>query len=99
MPILASAIYARIARANEHVKSLQTDIDAFCCRNAHDVRHEIDTETGEKIVVYYAREELPVTWSIVIGEIAQNLRNDYSGRPGHHIRRKRRSVLRADRKT
>ena len=75
MPILASAIYARIARANEHVKSLQTDIDAFCCRNAHDVRHEIDTETGEKIVVYYAREELPVTWSIVIGEIAHNLRS------------------------
>jgi hypothetical protein len=75
MSLLAPAIYARIARAKEHLATLKTDIGAFCGRNAHEVRHEIDPETGEKIVVYYAREEIPVTWSILIGEIAHNLRS------------------------
>ena len=75
MSVLAPAIYARIARAKEHLASLKADIDAFCRRNAHEVRHEIDPETAEKIVVYYAREHIPVTWSILIGEIAHNLRS------------------------
>jgi hypothetical protein len=75
MSSLAPAIYARIARAKQHIKSLQADIQAFCHRNAHEVRHEIDPETAEKIVVYYAREDIPVTWSILIGEIAHNLRS------------------------
>ena len=75
MSVLAPAIYARIARAKEHLASLKAEIDAFCRRNAHEVRHEIDPETAEKIVVYYAREHIPVTWSILIGEIAHNLRS------------------------
>lgn len=75
MPILSPAIYGRIARAMEHLASLQVDIDAFCWRNAHEIRHEIDSETSEKIVVYYAREPIPVTWSILVGEIAHNLRS------------------------
>ena len=61
MPILSPVIYGRIARAMEHLASLQVDIDAFCWRNAHEIRHEIDSETSEKIVVYYAREPIPVT--------------------------------------
>jgi hypothetical protein len=75
MPILANAIYARIARAKEHLASLRAQIEDFCRRNAHEVRHEIDSESSEKIVVYYAREEIPVGWSILIGEIAHNLRS------------------------
>ena len=75
MPLFAPAIYARVARAKDHLGTLQSDIDAFCRRNAHEVRHEIDAETEEKIVVYYAREDFPVAWSLIIGEIAHNLRS------------------------
>ncbi len=75
MRSLSEGIYAKVERATDHLNALKSEIAQFCELNAHEVRHEADFQAGEKTLVYYARENIPLRWSIVIGEIIHNLRS------------------------
>ena len=56
--------------------ALSADIDEFCANIRKAIVHEIDTDAGEQKWVYRdAAPDVPMEWSIRVGEILYNLRS------------------------
>ncbi len=56
--------------------TLSADIDELCANIRQAIVHEIDTDAGEQRWVYRgAAPEVPIEWSIRVGEILYNLRS------------------------
>ena len=69
-------IDAKIDRARNQVIALSADIDELCANIRQAIVHEIDTDAGEQKWVYRAAApEVPIEWSIRVGEILYNLRS------------------------
>lgn len=66
---------ARLDRAQQQTQALHTELQQFAARSPHAVREIYDDETGRKRAEYLVLEELPDTWSTVVGEIAYDLRS------------------------
>ena len=69
-------ISAKIDRASNQIKTLSADTDKFCANIRRGIVHEIDRDAGEHKWVYRdATPEVPIEWSIGVGEILYNLRS------------------------
>lgn len=73
MPLFDSA-RAKIERARKQTDALQAKFESFYKSKPYAIRQELDTQAGEKRLVFHA-EPLPLEWPIIIGEIVHNLRS------------------------
>ena len=74
MELFPSAL-AKIARAEKHAESLKSEIAAFLAEENYEVRQNFDAETGRKTAIFHVLREVPVEWSVILGEILHNLRS------------------------
>jgi hypothetical protein len=73
MPIFDSS-YAKIERARKQTDALQAALEGFYKNKSYSLRQELDTQAGEKRLVFHA-DPFPLEWSVIIGEIVHNLRS------------------------
>jgi hypothetical protein len=67
--------HARLDRAQEQTQELHEEFREFAARPPHAVREVYDAATGRKRAEYLVLEDLPDTWSAIVGEIAYDLRS------------------------
>lgn len=73
MPLFDGA-RAKIERARKSTDALQAVFERFYESKAYSIRQELDPQAGEKRLVFRAGT-LSLEWSVIIGEIAHNLRS------------------------
>ena len=67
---------AKIARADDQIKALVSDLDAYCTFIKGQIDHEIDKDANTQVWVYRGTTpDAPIEWSVRIGEILYNLRS------------------------
>ena len=69
-------INAKIDRASGQIQTLSSDIEVFGATIRRSIVHEIDRDAGEQKWIYRgATAEVPIEWSIRVGEVLYNLRS------------------------
>jgi hypothetical protein len=69
-------INAKFHRAHEQLSSLNSDINLVGETQRHFIAKEIEPETGQKIWVFRGETpDIPIEWSVRIGEILYNFRS------------------------
>ena len=69
-------ISAKIGRARDQIEALDADMDGFCKNIKQLIVHESDEDADKQAWVYRgATPDVPIEWSLRIGEILYNLRS------------------------
>ena len=69
-------VSAKIERASEQTQTLRSEMDELCSAIKQGVKEEFHGDAGEQRWVYCGeRSDVPIAWSIRIGEILHNLRS------------------------
>ncbi len=69
-------IDAKINRAGDQTNSLKTDMEMFCTGIQQSIAHEVREDTNEQAWVFQGKTpEVPIVWSVRLGEILYNLRS------------------------
>ena len=69
-------INAKIDRASDQVQTLSSDIEVFCATIRRSIVYEVDRDAGEQKWIFRgATPEVPIEWSIRVGEVLYNLRS------------------------
>ncbi len=69
------AVRMKLHRAQEHLETLHTAVQAFLWRNAYDSRVELDAQADELVVLAIVREQPPREWGALLGDLIHNLRS------------------------
>lgn len=72
---LLSSAFKKLVRASEAFQNLHNEIDGFIESKPYEIRHEYDSETDQRVLVYYPAGEIPAHWPVVLGEVLYNLRS------------------------
>ncbi len=64
----------KLRRANEHLLNLNRAIEGFLERNPYVIVDKFDPETGDYLLWVRVRENTPLEWSTLIGDIVHNFR-------------------------
>jgi len=71
-----SSTIAKIERAKEHVRNLETEISTFWSPDRYTISREDDPDTGDEVFRIHGKDfDLPARWSCIIGEVVHNLRS------------------------
>jgi hypothetical protein len=65
----------KLARADQHLKALDQEIDWFLKRNPQLFTHERNAQTGEDLLWTLTRTNPPDEWSCIVGDVLYNLRS------------------------
>lgn len=68
-------ISLKLARAEDHLKTLRENIDEFLRNEPYGVAEEFDPQTGQNVLRARVGREIPPLWSILIGDWAHNVRS------------------------
>ena len=69
-------VHAKINRASDQINSLKADMDRFCEKIRRSIVHEVHKEANEQVWVFRgATPNVPIEWSVRLGEIFYNLRS------------------------
>lgn len=68
-------VRAKIERANQHIKDIETVMRAFRDKNPYGFRIENDPKTGDEIHLVEIRRETPTPLSLITGDALHNLRS------------------------
>lgn len=68
-------VRAKIERANQHIKDLETAMRAFRDQNPYGFRIESDPQTGDEIHRVEMRRDTPISLPLVTGDALHNLRS------------------------
>ena len=69
-------INAKIRRARDQINSLKSDMDRFCEDIQQSIVHEVCQDADEQVWVFRdAPPNVPIEWSVRLGEILYNLRS------------------------
>lgn len=71
-----SGVYAKIHRAEEHIKNFKHAADTLCNEAKENIERQVPADVDEQRWVYRGpTPEVSIEWSVVIGEILYNLRS------------------------
>ena len=73
--IVIEGIRAKIQRAHSGLQSLAFDIDKFCTLQSQQIEHQIFEEAGKQTWTYRGNPQIPIEFSVRVGEIVYNLRS------------------------
>jgi len=65
----------KVERAKEHVRNLESEIQAFWQRRPYEILTDDDPDPGNYIARVRAREQPPIRWGAVAGDAIHNLRS------------------------
>lgn len=65
----------KLDRAYEHMEALNRAMQGFLWRGPYELWKNIDRQTNDYVVYMRIRDDPPIKWSIIIGEICHNLRS------------------------
>lgn len=68
-------VQAKLERAASHLEALQDEIRAFFARDPYMVRSDLDCEAGKYRLYFEIREQPPLMWSVILGDLVHNLRS------------------------
>jgi hypothetical protein len=68
-------VLAKLNRADAHLKALQAEIPAFFDRDPYSFREDLDCEAGQYSLHIEIREQPPLLWSVIAGDLVHNLRS------------------------
>jgi hypothetical protein len=68
-------VWAKLARADEHLKALDAEIPVFLDSNPHTYRGHIDREASRYVVTIHITRPPPIEWSVIVGDFVHNLRS------------------------
>ena len=69
-------IFAKISRAGDQASSLKADMERFCADIRQSIFHEVHEDADEQVWVFRgSTPNVPIEWSIRLGEILYNLRS------------------------
>ena len=71
-----SGVYAKIHRAEKHINNFKYAADTLCNEAKKNIERQVSADVDEQRWVYRGpTPEVPIEWSVVIGEILYNLRS------------------------
>jgi hypothetical protein len=70
-----AGVYGKLDRAENHLDGLQEQVAVFLKDDAHDFRHHYDLKASRYSLSIEVRRELPVMWSVIVGDLVHNLRS------------------------
>jgi hypothetical protein len=70
-----AGVLAKLNRAQEHLEALHSQLPAFLDRKPHRFSAELDPERRRYSMRVTILEDPPLEWSIIVGDIAHNLRS------------------------
>ncbi len=70
-----AAVRLKLHRAQEHLETLHSAVQAFHWRDAYDARVELDAQANELVVIAIVREQPPADWGPLFGDLIHNLRS------------------------
>ena len=68
-------VQAKLKRAREGLQNLELDIDRFCKFQGCQIDHCISKEAGKQTWTYRGDPQVPIEFSVRVGEIVYNLRS------------------------
>jgi hypothetical protein len=77
-PVDFSGVHLKLARAGRHLDALRAKVEAFRAREPIGFRHTTEPgDDGSEVHQLWAqvREQPPVEWSVIIGDVLHNLRS------------------------
>src|SRR3954467_865941 len=80
------ALSAKIERAKEQIQYLETEISAFFQTEPYSAVRNDDVESGEWFYALQIREQIPLRFSVIGGEITHDLRSCLDNLACHLIR-------------
>src|SRR2546428_13978633 len=78
---------AKIERSKEQISNLKTEMDSFLETKPSVVVREDDPQTGEWVYRFRSNRDVPLRFSVIVGEILHNLRSSLDQLACHLIRR------------
>jgi len=66
---------AKIDRVKEQFEELKSEMRRFPYRDAYRITQEPDFESMQKLAIFHPTMDLPIKWSIILGDIFHNLRS------------------------
>ena len=65
----------KIDRAKEHLEELKSEMGRFPYRDAYRISQEPDVKAMQKLAIFHPTMDLPLRWSVILGEIFYDLRS------------------------
>jgi hypothetical protein len=72
---MLSTIEAKVERAKEQIKYLETGIHAFFSRNVYRIVRNDDPKTEQWVWIVRISERIPLRFAVIVGEIVYDLRS------------------------
>jgi hypothetical protein len=66
---------AKIERAKDHIRELETSIRGFIESNPYRIVRHQDATTGDHLFVVFIDKEMPVRFGAIVGDVLNNLRS------------------------
>jgi hypothetical protein len=73
--IFSDSVLAKIDRARHHLNSIESEVRTFIESKPYEIRHEVNTDTNEKMVVFHPTQSIPSTLPYILGDLVHNLRS------------------------
>src|SRR5437667_5510170 len=74
VPVSFEGCYERISLAREHLNGLNEEIETYLASDPAETSLEMDGEEGYDTIEFRIKDEPPMRWSLVVGEVGYNLR-------------------------
>lgn len=75
MPDRLRSIIAKIERAEEHIRNLETALRAFLAKNPYRPVAYNESDTGDRVIKLTIVEIAPISFSLILGDAIHNLRS------------------------
>jgi hypothetical protein len=71
----SNSVIGKIDRARQHLDALDSEVRMFIESEPYEIRHEVNTETNEKVVVFHPTRSIPWPLPYILGDLVHNLRS------------------------
>jgi hypothetical protein len=73
--VFPDSVVGKIDRAKLHLNALESEVQTFIESKPYEIRHQVNTDPNEKMVVFLPTRPIPSTLPYVLGDLVHNLRS------------------------
>jgi len=73
--VFSDSVVGKIDRARHHLNALESEVRTFIESKPYEIRHEVNTDSKEKMVVFHPTRSIPSSLPYILGDLVHNLRS------------------------
>jgi hypothetical protein len=71
--IFSNSVIGKIERSRHHLNALESEVRTFIESEPYVIRHEVNTDTNEKMVVFHPTRSIPSPLPYILGDLVNKL--------------------------